>query len=178
MTEGKALRELKRGNEEALCWFIDTYTPYVTTIIYNIIGSSMDAADIEETASDVFLAFWQNAQKVRPLSVRGYLGTIARNLAKNKLRQLRNDLPLDEDILIVDEISPEIQVEQQELSRAVRRAILEMDHPQREIFLRFYYYGQKTDEIAVQMQMNPSTVRCKLSRGREDLKKTLIRYLT
>lgn len=178
MTEGKALRELKKGSEEALCWFIDTYTPYVTAIIYNIIGDRMDLSDIEETASDVFLAFWQNARKVRPLSVRGYLGAIARNLAKNKLRQLRQDLPLEEAILAVDEISPEITVEQKELSRIVRLAVLDMDQPQREIFLRFYYYGQKTDEIAAILQMNPSTVRCKLSRGREDLKKTLIRYLT
>ena len=48
LTEGKALRELKQGSEDALCWFIDRYTPYVSTIIYNVIGSSMDQADIEE----------------------------------------------------------------------------------------------------------------------------------
>lgn len=178
MTEGKALRKLQQGSEEALCWFIDTYTPYVTAIISNIIGDRMDCADIEETASDVFLAFWQNAGKVRPLSVRGYLGAIARNLAKNKLRQLRQELPLEDEILAVDEISPETRIEQQELTGAVRSAILEMEQPQREIFLRFYYYGQKTDEIARQLQMNPSTVRCKLSRGRDDLRKTLIRYFT
>ena len=54
MTENKALRELKKGSEEALEWFVDQYSSYVTTIIYNIIGEVMDEADIEEVASDVF----------------------------------------------------------------------------------------------------------------------------
>lgn len=56
MTEGKALKELQRGSQQALAWFIDKYTPYVSTIIYNIIGGDMSEADIEEVASDVFFA--------------------------------------------------------------------------------------------------------------------------
>ena len=47
MTEGKALKELQRGSQQALAWFIDKYTPYVSTIIYNIIGGDMSTADIE-----------------------------------------------------------------------------------------------------------------------------------
>lgn len=178
MTESKALRELKKGSEEALEWFIDQYSPYVTTIIYNIIGSFMDEADIEEVASDVFLAFWRNAKKVRPLSVKGYIGSIARNMAKNKLRGCGYDLPLEEQILVVDEITPEMQYQRKELSGVVRNAVLEMKQPEREIFLRFYYYTQNTDQIAAEMELNPSTVRSKLRRGREVLKTSLAKYLS
>ena len=46
MTEGKALKELQRGSQQALAWFIDKYTPYVSTIIYNIIGGDMSEAKI------------------------------------------------------------------------------------------------------------------------------------
>ena len=46
MTEGKALKELQRGSQQALAWFIDKYTPYVSTIIYNIIGGDMSEAEI------------------------------------------------------------------------------------------------------------------------------------
>ena len=178
MTESKALKELKKGSEEALGWFIDRYTPYVTTIIYNVIGAYMDTADIEEVASDVFLAFWQNSQKVRPFAAKSYLGSIARNLAKNKLREMGNDLPLEEQILMVDEITPEQNLERRELSKSVRQAVMEMPDPEREIFLRYYYYYQKTDRIADEMNLNPSTVRSKLRRGRESLRSSLLKYIT
>ena len=112
MTEGKALKELQRGSQQALAWFIDKYTPYVSTIIYNIIGGDMSTADIEEVASDVFFALWNNAGKVRSSSVKAYLGSIARNMAKNKYRERGNALPLDEDILIVDHMTPETRLEQ------------------------------------------------------------------
>ena len=56
MTEEQALRHLKRGSQAALEWFIDRYGGYVTAIIRGIIGQSMTVADVEEAASDVFLA--------------------------------------------------------------------------------------------------------------------------
>ena len=56
LTEGKALRLRQQGSTDALKWFMGKYTPYVSTIIYNIIGSCMSSADVEEVASDVFFA--------------------------------------------------------------------------------------------------------------------------
>lgn len=173
MTEGKALKELQRGSQQALAWFIDKYTPYVSTIIYNIIGGDMSTADIEEVASDVFFALWNNAEKVRSSSVKAYLGSIARNMAKNKYRERGNALPLDEDILIVDHMTLETRFEQKELNARVRQAVLLMEYPDREIFLRFYYYGQSIRDIAEQMEMHASTVRSRLSRGREKLRAEL-----
>lgn len=178
MKESKALREMQRGSEEALGWFIDRYSGYVTTIIYNIIGACMDSGDVEEVASDVFLAFWQNAKKVRSRSVKAYLGAIARNRAKNKLRECGYDLPLEEQILLVDGISPETEFQRRELARVVQRAVLALPQPDREIFLRFYYYSQCTEQIAGEMGINHSTVRSKLRRGRQSLKETLVTYLT
>lgn len=173
MTESKALKELKRGSEEALGWFIDRYTPYVSTIIYNVIGAYMSGADIEEVSADVFFAFWKNAEKVRPNAVKGYLGTIARNLAKNKLRALGQALPLEEEILQVEQLSPEVSFEKKELQTAVRRAVMAMGWPEREIFLRHYFYFQPLETIAAEMDMNPATVKTKLRRGRIRLKQAL-----
>lgn len=176
MTEAKALKELKKGSEEALEWFIQTYTPYVTTIIYNIIGNSMDENDVEEVVSDVFFALWRNADKV--CLPKGYLGTVARNMAKNKCRQLGHDLPLEDQILIVDELTPETRIEKKELRRAVKKAVLDMRHPDREIFLRFYYYCQTLEEISVEMNINLSTVKTKLRRGKARLRSILAQYIT
>ena len=174
MTEANALKELKKGSETALEWFVDTYTPYVTAIIHNIIGECMDMADVEEVASDVFFALWENARKV--YSVKGYLGTVARNMAKNKLRSLGWDLPLDERMLVVAGDNPETALEEKEKAKAVKRAVLRMPYPEREIFLRHYWYAQSLGEIALCMNLNLSTVKTRLRRGRLLLKELLTRW--
>ena len=176
LTEANALKELRLGSEKALEWFIQAYTPYVTTVIRNIIGDYMDMADIEEVAADVFYALWENAGKV--YSVKGYLGTVARNRAKNKCRELGNDLPLEEHILVVDELTPEMRIEKKELDQAVRKAVLSMPSPDREVFLRFYYYCQSLEVISEEMDLNLSTVKTKLRRGRIRLRSTLAHYIT
>lgn len=176
MTEANALKELKKGSEPALEWFIDSYTPYVTAIIRNIIGECMDLADVEEVASDVFYALWENARKV--YSVKGYLGTVARNMAKNKLRSLDWDLPLEEKILVVAGDNPETALEEKEKAKAVKRAVLRMPYPEREIFLRHYYYCQKIETISREMDIPLSTVKTKLRRGRARLGRELEKILT
>lgn len=176
LTDANALKELQNGSEDALNYFIDAYSPYVTAIIHNIIGSYMDTADIEEVAADVFFALWRNAGKV--YSVKGFLGTTARNMAKNRLRQLGHDLPLEEQLLVIDELTPETQIERKELNRAVKKAVLAMPQPDRDIFLRFYYYCQSLEDISRQMHLNLSTVKSRLRRGRARLKDALVFYLT
>lgn len=176
MTEANALKELKKGSETALEWFVDAYTPYVTAIIHNIIGECMDMADVEEVASDVFFALWENARKV--YSVKGYLGTVARNMAKNKLRSLGWDLALDERMLVVAGDNPETALEEKEKAKAVKRAVLRMPHPEREIFLRHYYYCQKIETISREMDIPLSTVKTKLRRGRARLGRELEKILT
>lgn len=176
MTEAAALRELKSGSEQALEWFIDRYTPYVTTIIHNIIGNHMDMSDVEEVASDVFYNLWKNAASV--YSVKGYLGTVARNLAKNKCRSMGFELPLEDQILQVDALTPETQLEKRELNRAVKLAVLGMPYPDKEIFLRYYYYCQTLDAISSEMGINLSTVKTKLRRGRMRLRSVLMQYIT
>lgn len=176
MTEATALRELKRGSETALIWFIDAYTPYVTAIIHGIIGDHMDMADVEEVASDVFFALWENARKV--YSVKGYLGAMARNKAKNKLRDLTYDLPLEEQILVLEGGNPEDTMEEKERNRAVRRAVLQMRQPEKEIFLRHYFYCQKIDTISAEMNLPLSTVKTKLRRGRARLGRELQKLIT
>lgn len=175
MTERQALKELRSGSEEALGWFIHQYTPYVTTVIGNIIGTYMSVSDIEEVAADVFFALWENARQVH--SPKGFLGTVSRNKAKNKLRELSDDLPLMANLLAADTLDLEEQAEMKELAAVVKRAVLVMRQPEKEIFLRYYYYYQTLEEIAGEMRIPLSTVKSKLRRGKMKLKESLLRYL-
>ena len=173
MTETSALRRLKRQDTEALSWIIDRYTPYVCAILRRILPGAPEA-DIEEVASDVFFALWTHAHQVRPETFRGYLGAIARNKAKNRARARSCTVPLEEDLLLVSPHTPEGIVEERERDRLLRQAVFDMGHPDREIFLRHYYYYEPVQAIAQALGMKAATVKTRLRRGREKLKETLL----
>ena len=175
LTEEQALRQMKQGSQDALAWFIQRYGAYVSTIIHNIIGQRMSNADVEEVASDVFLALWNNAGKILPNAARSWLATVARNTARSRLRRVSDTLPLDEEAVIVDDRTPEATLERREQAVRVRMALLSLNPVDREVFLRFYYYYQKTADIAADMWLNDSTVRTKLNRGRAKLRDFLLR---
>ncbi len=173
MNEAKALALLKSGSQEALEWFIDKYSAYVGTVVNSILKNSMSQADVEEVTSDVFVTLWRSAEKLYPLNLKGYLSRVARSLSMQKLRERSQELPLDEDILILDDDSAFDRLEQKEQDALVRNAVYSMPQPDKEIFLRFYYYCQSVSTIAKQMQMNPSTIKTRLRRGRERLRQHL-----
>lgn len=173
MDDKSALRALKHRDEAALAWFIDRYAAYVNTIVYNIIGGAMTVLDVEEVSSDVFLTLWSNAERIGPGKVKAYLSGIARNKAKEKTRRLGVELPLDDDMLIISDTDLERDLELEEQACFLKNAILAMGHPDREIFLRHYYYCQGVAQIADEMDINLSSVKTKLRRGRSKLKEVL-----
>lgn len=173
MEEKNALRAMKQKDEKALEWFIDRYAAYVNTIIYNIIGSKMTVSDVEEVTSDVFLVFWSNADKVKPDKIKAYLGGIARNKAKEKTRELRQEIALEDDIIILSDLNLESTYEMREQAQVLKKAVLSMQCPDREIFLRHYFYYQTVEQISQEMKINSSTVKTHLRRGRAKLKEML-----
>lgn len=177
MTEEQILSKLRSKDPEGLEALMDRYLPYVSTIVWNILGDFMGIQDAEEVASDVFLAAWSQAETIRGDTLKGWLGAVARNQAKSKLRSAQKDLPLEEDVLeFPDERTPDAQMEQAEQRRLIQKAIDQMGEPEREIFLRHYYYVQKVTQIALDLNLNESTVKSKLRRGRMRLKTILQRW--
>ena len=177
MDEYRALDALRQGSEDTLGWLIDRYTPYVNAVVSNIIGPYLSAADIEETDADVFVTLWRHADRVEAASLKSWLGAVARNTARNRLRELHRELPLEDDVLLLPDADPSDEVERRERERLAREAVLSMEQPDREIFLRHYYYGQTVAVIAEEMGMSPSAVKSRLSRGREKLSAVLAQKL-
>jgi len=89
------------------------------------------------------------------------------------MRQMGKDIPLEDDIIIISDSDPVFEMEQQEQAKRVKQAILMLQHPDREIFLRHYYYYQSVAEISEEMDINISTVKTRLRRGRNKLKELL-----
>lgn len=173
MDERDALKKMICKDEDALAWFIDRYAPYVSTIIYNILGSFVDSSDLEEVASDVFLTLWNNAKSVNPGKVKAYLGGIARNKAKEYTRKIGTELSLENDIIIISDENLEHDFEKREQAKYIQEAVLALNAPEREIFLRYYFFYQPIATIATEMNLEPANVKTKLYRGRKRLKEIL-----
>ncbi|MDR2670515.1 MAG: sigma-70 family RNA polymerase sigma factor, partial [Oscillospiraceae bacterium] len=125
------LREIREGHEKALEQAIDKYTAYVCTIIRNTAGTALTHEDIEEVASDVFLALWDHADKAEKL--KSYIAAIARNKAKNKIREASEILPLEESILADHSGTPEEKAISEDERSMVTSAVLAMEDTDREI---------------------------------------------
>lgn len=97
MNDKRLIIRLKKQDEKAIEKIIDEFSGYVYTISKNIIGEYMSQEDVEEVVSDCFMCLWNNAERLdeeKPISP--YLATITRNISRNRLRQMKNDVPIDE----------------------------------------------------------------------------------
>lgn len=109
MTEEQLVKALRRGELPALEALMDRYTPYVSSIVSRILRGR--GPDTEELTADVFLAAWDNRDKLRPGKVKGWLGAVARNRAFNLLRADREALPLEEDVLLLETDGPDRELD-------------------------------------------------------------------
>lgn len=174
MTEALLLDRLRRGDQEALDQLTARYRSYVCTILSNMLRGTGGREDVEELCADVFLALWQHAGDPEAGKLKPWLGTVARNRAKSWLR-VRRELPMDLDEIELPDPGPGLEENaiRAELAAAVRKAVDSLRPKDREIFLRYYFYLQPVEDIAGALGLASSSVRSRLSRGRELLRKKL-----
>ena len=171
----KLLAALRAREPQGLEEAIGRYSPYVAGVLRKVLGQLGTQEDLEELSSDVFVALWRQAPSLREdTSLKLWLGVVARNQGLKHLRSLRLELPLDDSLLPADlQQEPSRFWERQEEARQVRQAVLSMEPPDQDIFLRHYFWRQSVDRIAGELGMNPSTVKSRLKRGREKLRNKL-----
>lgn len=174
MDEADIIKRLRRHDESALSEVIKEYTGLVSGVVHNLSGGRLSVADIEEICADTFITLWNNADKPEENRLKGYLLCIAKNKARDRLRKIKPDEETDiEDTEIVSEITVEGEIEDKLLSEALRDALDEIGEPDREIMIRHYYFCQSSTKIAKAIDMNPKTVRSRILRAKEKLKKIL-----
>ena len=168
--DDKAVAALAAKDQSALGAIIDRYTAYVGAIVWNIANGRLSRQEAEEIISDVFIALWYNADKVRKGKLKGYLAAIARSKTLNALRGAKFDVSLDDDILELPTDGPENESMKEAEYAALREAVNDMGEPDRTIFIMHYWFYRKTSEISAQLGLSKSTVESKLWRGREKLR--------
>ena len=170
----KLAKKLKKHDEKALEEIMAKFTPLVATIIYNISCGRLSTSDIEEVSADVFITLWNNADNFQNENLKGYLCSIAKNKAKNKLREIKPIHIVDiEDTVIFDDFSVAENIEDKDINSELYNAVNEIKEPDREIMIRHYYYYQSVYEIAKIMNINAETVKSKIQRTRVKLRKYL-----
>lgn len=173
-SEKRLAAMLKKGDTAALKETIDRYTGYVRTVIRNFSRGTLSEQDVDELCSDVFFSLWQHRETLdAKIGFRSYLSAIARNAVKDRFKSAK---PPCEDISELDipsDFSVEDAAQLSETMRCLDKGLKQLSEKEREIFARYYFYGEGTPAIAKKTGLSEGSVRSLLSRARNKLKEYL-----
>lgn len=171
MDDRTLIQKLQKGNTGALETLIRRYTPYVSACVYRVMPS-LPREEREEAVADAFVELWRHAAGLDPdRPLRPWLGTVAANKAKNRLRSYSPAAPLPEDAPAPVDLQR--QTEERETQETLWLLVEALPEPERTLFLRYYYQGERLKAIAKELGMNLSTAKTKLRRGRLLLREQL-----
>lgn len=176
MQEKNLITRLKKHDMSAFEEAIDEYKNYVGAVVKNRISTVMSNEDVEEVVADVFFILWKQSDKLdsRKGTLKNYLAIIAKNLAINKLREIREVTLLEDYMELNGGKSPESEVIQQETKEILLKEVETLSFPEMEIFKKYYLDGEAVKKIAEDLQLNPNTVKTKLLRTRKKIKNSLL----
>ncbi len=86
----ECMQAIANGDRDALKEIYEEYLPYLYTIVLGVVQQRETAEDV---TSDVFIRIWNSAAKFQPGSGhKGWLATIARNMAIDELRKHKREV--------------------------------------------------------------------------------------
>jgi RNA polymerase sigma-70 factor (ECF subfamily) len=186
MTDGAAEAELllkaARGDEAAFLLLYERHRTPVFRFACRMLGSPSQAEDV---AQECFLSVLRRPEAFRAerASLRTYLCAIARHLALKQLRKRGQETVVDEPPVDAEGASrpdpgdPLQTVIDEEAADAVRLAVEALPPLQREAVVLFEYQEMSLADIATVCEVDVGTVKSRLHRARERLKRTLAPFL-
>ena len=169
MTDCELLSLLDADPERGLAALISQYGGYVLTAVRSKLRDAASQEDIEETVSDVFIAFWQHrrAHPGEAVCIRALLAVIAKRRAVSRFHELTRH-PAAEPLELLPD--PPADAAQPDESVMLMQSVMELGEPDSEIVLRKYYFGQTGREIADALGLSQDAVEQRLSRARKRLR--------
>ena len=173
MDEHKLVKKLNRGSRDALDRAVGHYTPYVSAVILRTLAGRACREDVEELCADVFVALWAHAGELEPgQGVRPWLAAVAKNKAVDWLRRARPSAPIPEEAPDLSP-GPEELAQRREQSARLWAAVDGLGEPDRTLFVRYYYEGDKLKTVAAELGLSQTAAKQRLFRGRKALKAAL-----
>jgi RNA polymerase sigma-70 factor (ECF subfamily) len=191
--EASIVAELKAGSEEAFAWLIAQYSQPVYSLVYRILDDPSDAAD---TTQEVFIKVFRGIRRFNAdSSLKTWIYRIALHEASNQRRwwfrhksretsiepgqddrDERNSLAL-KDRLVDDSKSPLQNVYDEELRARVELELKSVAEPYRTAVILRDIEDLSYEQIAEVMEVSLGTVKSRLVRGRDALRKRLERHM-
>jgi RNA polymerase sigma-70 factor (ECF subfamily) len=183
MTDGVAEAELllkaARGDEAAFLLLYERHRTPVFRFACRMLGSAQQAEDVTQ---ECFLSILRRPEAFRAerASLRTYLCAIARHLAFKQLRKRGQETTVDDPPEEVADgrtgvvpSDPLQSVIAGEAAEAVRMAVEALPPLQREAVVLFEYQELSLADIASACEVDVGTVKSRLHRARERLRRTL-----
>ena len=165
----------------------ERYQSMVFNLAYRILGDREEALDISQ---EVFLIIYRKMHRFRgDSSLKTWIYRIAINRASNRYRwwnrlRRRGTVSLDQHLargaglnlsetLETDDRSPEENLLSKERSLEIQRSLLHLPVSQRVAIIMRDIQGMSYEEIAAATQTSLGTVKSRIARGREELKRHL-----
>jgi RNA polymerase sigma-70 factor, ECF subfamily len=185
--EASILAELKSGSEEAYAWLIDRYHQPVYGLVYRMLN---DPADVADTTQEVFLKVFRAMPRFHgEASLKTWIYRIAIHEASNHrrwwFRHKGRETSMERDPARASSLketlpdpgrSPFDNVAQEEVRAKVEAELRQLAEPFRTTVILRDIEGLSYEEIAEILEVSLGTVKSRLTRGREALKKRLAAY--
>lgn len=160
------LNRVGQGDREAFARLYGLTRGAVYALALSLLGDAQEAQDVSQ---DVFVKVWESAPSYRSQgSPMAWLLTVARNLARTRLRQGGRQVGLEDEEWMTlpaaaSDVSPEDRV-------VLQGALAALDAGERRVILLHAVAGLKHREIAQLLELPLSTVLSKYHRGLKKLK--------
>jgi RNA polymerase sigma-70 factor, ECF subfamily len=188
--ESAVIAELKAGSEEAYAWLIGEFHQPIYGLIYRIVNDPSDAAD---TTQDVFLKVFRGMKHFHgESSLKTWIYRIALHEAANRrrwwFRHKAQETPIDpveagecefhgDDRLVDHGESPFEKFAHTEVRAAVEQALQQVPEPYRTALILRDLEEMSYEEIAEVLAISLGTVKSRITRGRDALRKKLTAYV-
>ncbi len=186
--EESLVAELKAGSEDAYAWLIEQYHQQIYSLVYRIVNDPADAAD---TTQEVFLKVFRGMKRFNgESSLKTWMYRIAVHEASNRrrwwFRHKARETSIEPDVQhepdrnagLKDTLadageSPFDNVVHRELHARVEQELRQVPEPYRTTVVLRDLEELSYEEIAEVMEVSLGTVKSRLMRGREALRKRL-----
>ncbi len=157
--------------EQAFSEIYNRYSSKVFTFCKYFLGNYDDASDVFQ---ETFIKFHKTKKQGRQMTnMRGYLLRIARNLCLNYQRDNKKDVHFEDYMQMLDIDDGLSEKNIQKLGETIKRAIEYLPDSYKEIFILREYDGLSYNELTEVLGETLDTVRVRLYRAKQALRKAL-----
>jgi RNA polymerase sigma-70 factor, ECF subfamily len=178
----KRIKQVKKGDQNAFAEIVDLYKDKIYQLCYRMLGNVHEAEDI---AQEAFIRAYVNIHTYdtnKKFST--WLYRIATNLSIDRIRKKKPDYFLDAEVSGTDGLTmysqiasdtalPEDELETREIQQEIQKEILKLPEKYRTVIVLKYIDELSLLEISEILNIPIGTVKTRIHRGREALRKQL-----